>query len=116
MLVLRRAAGVTGFIYMQIKPKNTIVRRMTDSTKDRLLLKQPPEKPYYLFQAVPNKAYAICRCGQSRSQPFCDGSHQGSGKAPITLQETEPKNIFICACGKTANNPHCDGSHKGLAP
>ena len=31
------------------------------------------------FQLDPNKAYALCRCGQSSRKPFCDGTHKACG-------------------------------------
>ncbi len=29
------------------------------------------------------KSYWWCSCGKSKSQPFCDGSHQGSAFLPV---------------------------------
>ncbi|MCJ8273287.1 MAG: CDGSH iron-sulfur domain-containing protein, partial [Psychrosphaera sp.] len=28
------------------------------------------------------KEYYFCSCGRSKNQPFCDGSHKGSGFTP----------------------------------
>ena len=28
------------------------------------------------------KAYFWCACGRSKNQPFCDGSHKGTGLTP----------------------------------
>lgn len=32
-----------------------------------------------LFEGMSSDHYALCRCGQSRNKPFCDGSHWYSG-------------------------------------
>lgn len=31
------------------------------------------------FELPAGEAVALCRCGQSRSKPFCDASHRGAG-------------------------------------
>lgn len=36
------------------------------------------------------KTFAICRCGRSRIQPFCDGTHQRGAFKPRTA--TDPPN------------------------
>lgn len=57
------------------------------------------------------KAYFWCSCGKSASQPFCDGSHQGSEFVPLKYEATESKKVFFCGCKATAGQPLCDGSH-----
>jgi CDGSH-type Zn-finger protein len=59
---------------------------------------------------TPGKA-AWCACGKSKNQPFCDGSHAGSGITPVVFLTDEPRQAFLCLCKKTGNAPFCDGSH-----
>jgi CDGSH-type Zn-finger protein len=59
-------------------------------------------------------AYYWCACGKSANQPFCDGSHAGSGITPILYEATETKTVYLCACKHTKNAPFCDGTHKSL--
>ena len=58
------------------------------------------------------KSYYWCSCGQSKSQPLCDGSHKGSEFSPVKFEATESKTVYFCGCKATANQPLCDGSHK----
>jgi CDGSH-type Zn-finger protein len=57
------------------------------------------------------KAYWWCSCGRSAAQPFCDGTHKGSGYAPLKYTATENARLWFCACKQTASPPLCDGSH-----
>lgn len=57
------------------------------------------------------ETYAFCRCGQSRTLPFCDGSHAGTAVSPMVFKPTADMNARFCACGKTKSRPFCDGSH-----
>jgi CDGSH-type Zn-finger protein len=58
------------------------------------------------------KKYYWCACGQSKQQPFCDGSHQGTIYSPVKFIAPASKKVFFCGCKLTKNQPLCDGSHK----
>jgi CDGSH-type Zn-finger protein len=58
--------------------------------------------------------YHFCTCGLSKGQPFCDGSHKGSGFASKTVEITEAKTIAWCGCKHSKNGAFCDGSHARL--
>ena len=58
--------------------------------------------------------YWWCACGQSKKQPFCDGSHKGGAFTPVKFTLTEDKQVWLCGCKHTATKPFCDGSHKKL--
>lgn len=57
------------------------------------------------------KNYFWCACGRSNTQPFCDGSHQGTEFSPVKWKSDAAKRVFFCACKRTGNQPFCDGSH-----
>jgi CDGSH-type Zn-finger protein len=56
--------------------------------------------------------YFWCSCGQSKKQPFCDGSHKGSEFTPQKWTADADKTAYFCVCKQTGNSPMCDGSHK----
>jgi CDGSH-type Zn-finger protein len=60
------------------------------------------------------KAYFWCSCGQSKNQPFCDGSHKGSEFSPVKWEAGASGTKWFCTCKQTNGQPFCDGSHKAL--
>jgi CDGSH-type Zn-finger protein len=70
-----------------------------------------PKKGPIVQEALPG-TYFWCACGGSQKQPFCDGSHRGSGMAPLKVDVTAAGTVAWCTCKKTKTKPYCDGSHK----
>ena len=60
------------------------------------------------------KKYAFCTCGQSETQPFCDGNHGGTSFRPTLFEVEETKSCWLCQCKQTGNSPFCDGTHNAL--
>ncbi len=60
------------------------------------------------------KEYYWCARGLSMKQPFCDGSHDGTGIHPVAFTATETKDAWLCLCKQTHDAPYCDGTHKTL--
>lgn len=63
-------------------------------------------------QLKEGQEYYFCRCGRSQNQPFCDGSHQGTGIEPLPFQVDEDTDAWLCRCKQTRNAPYCDGTHQ----
>jgi glutamate synthase domain-containing protein 2/CDGSH-type Zn-finger protein len=55
--------------------------------------------------------YAYCACGRSSNQPFCDGSHAGTGITPTMFRAEADGAAYLCQCKQTGNPPYCDGTH-----
>lgn len=77
---------------------------------------EPPKicakKPH--LQKMEPGTYWWCSCGQSSHQPFCDGSHQGTKRAPVKMVIEEAQTVAWCLCKHTQNQPVCDGAHSCL--
>lgn len=71
------------------------------------------QKAPYELELEPG-TYYWCACGRSKSQPFCDGSHEGTGFEPKEFVITEKQTVSLCGCKWTADPPFCDGAHESL--
>jgi CDGSH iron-sulfur domain-containing protein 3 len=60
------------------------------------------------------RTYWWCACGRSAQQPFCDGSHKGTGITPVRHEAAAAGKVWFCACKQSARAPLCDGTHKTL--
>ena len=70
-------------------------------------------KPFY-EELEAGKTYFWCACGLSKKQPYCDGSHQGTGILPVKYKPAEYEEVLFCGCKRTAEAPFCDGTHNSL--
>ncbi len=69
----------------------------------------------YAVEVKAGEKYWWCACGLSARQPFCDGSHKGTGIKPVTWKAEKDETMWFCGCKRTAAQPFCDGSHNALA-
>jgi CDGSH-type Zn-finger protein len=55
-----------------------------------------------------------CACGESKKQPYCDGSHRGTDFISCAFHVEKDGEVWLCMCKQTKNPPYCDGTHNGL--
>ena len=72
------------------------------------------QKSPYAVEVEAGESYWWCACGKSKSQPFCDGSHQGSGFNPVEYPADKSATVYFCGCKHSGNGVLCDGSHQKL--
>lgn len=72
------------------------------------------QKAPYAVEVEAGKSYMWCACGRSARQPFCDGSHKGTGHAPVKYTAQEAGRVSFCGCKQSGNAPVCDGTHSTL--
>ena len=70
-------------------------------------------KPY-LVTLQGGRTYFWCACGRSAKQPFCDGSHAGTGLNPHRFVAPRTEEVLLCGCKHTSGAPFCDGAHTNL--
>jgi len=85
--------------------------QMSDATQQPVIAKY---KPCYA-ELEKGKRYFWCACGRSKNQPYCDGSHKGTGIVPLPYQaKANGEEVLFCGCKHTSSAPFCDGSHNNL--
>ncbi|RMD88242.1 MAG: cupin domain-containing protein [Alphaproteobacteria bacterium] len=73
-------------------------------------------KPCLVTLGRKGRSYAWCACGRSATQPFCDGSHKGTGIEPVVFRaRADGEEVLLCCCKRTRTPPYCDGSHNALS-
>jgi CDGSH-type Zn-finger protein len=73
------------------------------------------QKAPYSVAVEAGKTYYWCSCGHSKSQPFCDGSHKGTGFAPTAFTAEKSETVHLCGCKQAGSKPFCDGTHTSLS-
>ncbi len=56
----------------------------------------------------------FCACGESKDQPFCDGSHRTTSFKPLPFTPEKTETAYLCMCKQSKNLPYCDGTHTTL--
>ncbi len=74
----------------------------------------PAQKSPYPVDVDAGKKYWWYACSRSANQPFCDGSHEAFGLAPLEYTATATTPVWFCGCKSTKSRPLCDGTHKTL--
>ena len=69
----------------------------------------------FFVELKAGRTYHWCACGRSRKQPFCDGSHAGTGFEPLKFTAQRDEDAVLCGCKHTGTAPFCNGAHNNLS-
>jgi CDGSH iron-sulfur domain-containing protein 3 len=83
---------------------------MSDATPTPTIAQKAP----YPIEVEAGRSYWWCTCGNSKKQPFCDGSHKGGAFSPLQYTAASDGRVWFCGCKATGKAPLCDGKHKAL--
>lgn len=72
-----------------------------------------PQAGPYAVEVEAGAEYHWCRCGLSKAQPWCDGSHAGTGLEPIQFTAPVSGTFYMCGCKRSDNKPYCFGNCNG---
>jgi len=72
------------------------------------------QKAPYAVAVETGKSYWYCTCGKTKTEPFCDGAHKGTGFRPVEYKAEQDQTVYFCGCRKSANGVTCDGAHGSL--
>jgi CDGSH-type Zn-finger protein len=86
---------------------------MDPESKGTTVTPNIPDRKPAVLELEPG-IYWWCACGHSKTQPFCDGSHTGTGFSPTEIKLDVKTKIALCQCKHTQTGPKCDGTHKTL--
>jgi CDGSH iron-sulfur domain-containing protein 3 len=112
-------------IMREIHPKGGGVARFWISAKGtrarpspirrrKVTSRQIAQRAPYPVDVEAGKTYYWCACGQSKKQPFCDGSHKTTDIVPVAWTAEKAGKSFFCGCKHSKTEPLCDGSHAKL--
>lgn len=65
----------------------------------------------FRIDVTEGRRYKWCACGLSKTQPYCDNSHKGTGIEPLTFTAESDREVWLCHCKATTTPPYCDGTH-----
>src|SRR5215472_10359636 len=109
--IAARAACLPGAARIQSRPGDTSKGGGRGKVMDGPI---PAQKEPYGVNVEAGKRYFWCACGRSATQPFCDGSHKGTGLTPVPFTAEATEEVWLCGCKATGGKPFCDGTHNSL--
>ena len=101
----------TGYLMSSPKrPASTSRTNTLSSNRKRPICARPGP---FAVNVKAGEDYIWCSCGRSKGQPWCDGSHIGTGLEPIPFTAPITGEFYMCGCKRSENKPYCFGNCTG---